>query len=85
VTGINLGNSVGRADHDFTTEEILQIYEDEEALRYFGITRDPAWRAAQFQAQKNRLAKDAPIVEGEHPLLQALRELKGTGKRPKGS
>jgi hypothetical protein len=68
--------SFAMADYDYTTEEILQLYEDEDALRHFGITRDPAWRAAQFQAQKNRLAKDAPIVVGEHPLLQALKILK---------
>jgi hypothetical protein len=43
------------ADFDFTTEELLKLHE---------FNPNIAIRMAQFQAIKNRDAKDAPIVEG---------------------
>ena len=63
------------ADFDFTTEEILKLRKHP----------DVAWRMGWFQAIKNREAKDAPIVEEEHPLLQAVKEFKGAVKGPKKS
>jgi hypothetical protein len=55
------------ADYDFTTEEILKLHD---------VNPDVAIRMAQFQTIKNREAKDAPIVEGEHPMLKQAKEPK---------
>ena len=59
------------ADIDFTTEEILQLHE---------LDPNIAIRMAQFQAIKNREAKDAPIVEGEHPLSRCCKETQATAR-----
>jgi hypothetical protein len=55
------------ADFDFTTEEILKLHE---------LNPDIAMRMAWFQAIKNREAKDAPIVEGEYPVLGPTTDVK---------
>ena len=64
--------SYALADFDFTTEELLQLHK---------LDTNIAIRMAQFQAIKNREAKDAPVVEGEHPVLQAVKEFEGSRKR----
>ena len=53
------------ADFDFTTEDLLKLHE---------FNPNIAMRMAQFQAIKNREAKDAPVVEATHPSLDAKKK-----------